>query len=535
MEGRRDFVHPEGDLGRTWLAVGRLGAGGLLALLALTANGDARSPGLMLLAAGVAVAVAAVTPFSRGRRALGAGLFVADLAWITLAVAGAGNPEMGLTVLYPLVAFGAGLTLGGRTALGLSLAAGLALVAGVSGGPALRVDSGWIVFQGLLVLVLGAVSDRMRALLMSRERALAFASRALERMRLDTDTIVQNLGSGVLSVDRSGNVVHVNRTAEETLGIEAAEVRGRKAVEALPEAVAPLVEVLAAGLSDGRPVSRGEVEIALGGTTLPLGVGTTILRDAGGEITGVVALFQDLTEVRHRERLARRRDRLAAVGELAAGIAHEIRNSVLPISGSVEILNQELALDAEQKKLFEVISRETENVERFVSALLSYTRSQARHPAAVDLDRLAAETADDFRLARKDGPEVTVAGDGASVWAWADPDQIRQAVRNLVLNAGDASGPEGTVVIRAGRTAGGEAWLEVEDDGPGIPAEERERICQPFYTSKPGGTGLGLAIVSRIVEEHDGRLELLDSELGGARLRIVLQQPAETPATLAAA
>ena len=514
--------------GHRWLVLARLGGGILLAGLAVALGDAFQWPGLVYLAAAAATLVGAVTWWGRERRALVALLFLADLAWITLAVMAAGTLEVGLTLLFPLVAFGAGLFVGGRASLALSLAAAAALVGTVALVPGPGPEIGRFVTQGLLVLVLGVASDRMRALLAARERALALASRALERMRLDTDSIVRNLTSGVLSVDRAGHLVHVNRVAEETLGIEAEAVRGRPATQALPHRLRGLVSVLMQGLATGEPVQRGELEVTHEGRSLPLGVATTILFGPDGELTGVVALFQDLTEVRLQEIAARRRDRLAAVGELAAGIAHEIRNSVLPISGSVQILGGELDLDAEQRRLFEVIERETENVERFVSELLSYTKSQAVHAAAVDLRALARQMADDARLGRRDDLTIRVEGDEA--WAWVDGDRMRQAVRNLVHNAADAVGEGGTVVLRTGRDQG--SWIEVEDDGPGIRPEDRERVLQPFFTSKPGGTGLGLAIVSRIVEEHEGRLQFLDSGLGGTRVRMALPAPVENPTAL---
>jgi nitrogen-specific signal transduction histidine kinase len=150
--------------------------------------------------------------------------------------------------------------------------------------------------------------------------------------------------------------------------------------EALPEGAGPLARLLEEGLSTGRRSPRSEIEIRRTGEMVPLGVGTTVLFGSENKPTGVVALFQDLTEVRRQEALARRRDRLAAVGELAAGIAHEIRNSVLPIRGSVELLAQSLPVRPEEAKLLEVAEREADNIERFVSTLLRYTRT--RPPAA---------------------------------------------------------------------------------------------------------------------------------------------------------
>jgi two-component system sensor histidine kinase PilS (NtrC family) len=383
------------------------------------------------------------------------------------------------------------------------------------------------------VLALGAPTHRTREHGASRESALATASQALEKMWIDTDTLVQELGSGLLSVDARGRIVHLNRMGEETLGLRRSAVMGRPMGDVLDNGLEPLARVLEEGLQSGRRTPRGDIEIERQGRRIPLGIGTTVLAGPEGERAGVVALFQDLTEVRRQEIRSRKRDRLAAVGELAAGIAHEIRNSVLPISGSVQILAQEKERDPESGKLLEVIEREMENIERFVSALLRYTASQAPRLGTIDLEALAREAVEDARLARKGSPAIRI--EGGPVGAQGDEDHLRQALRNLVMNAADAVGEGGTIVLRTGTDATGRPWIEVEDDGPGIPPAERERVLQPFVTSKPGGTGLGLAIVSRIVEDHEGQLRLLDGTSGGARFRIVLHPAAEEPAAVARA
>ena len=492
----------------------------LITALALIFRDSFRSTDQLFLAASSAVAVATLGWFGRRIPGVLGALFLADLGWVSLAVLGAGRAEAGLGLLFAFVAFAAGLCLGGRLSLGISLAAGLAMVVTANGVSDLGMDPSWVLIQGSLVLVLGMASDRIRVHLMVREKALAVASRALERMRLDTDTIVENLGSGILSVNRDGHVVHCNRVAEKTLGIRAATSQGKRVQDVLPEGANSLIQVLGLGLEKGRRVPRSEVELHFSSKTIPLGVSTTVLSDESGATTGVVALFQDLTEVRGQELKARKREKLAVVGELAAGIAHEIRNSVLPIRGSVQMLAQELELKPEQAKLFDVVEREMENIERFVSGLLRYTRRQDPNPSRLDLKTLAAEAAEDVRLFRR-GRRITVEGTKAPVWA--DEDQIRQAVRNLALNAADAVGEDGSIVVRTG-TEKKKSWIEIEDNGPGIDPKDRSRVLVPFYTSKPGGTGLGLAVVSRIVEDHQGRLQILDGQRGGVRFRITLSQ-----------
>ena len=519
METRRLERADRYPRGEGWLVLGRLGSAQLLAGLVLVSGDALRSTEQLYLAAAIAVVVAILGWVGRGRRHLLAPLFLADVGWVSLAVVGAGRVEMGLGLLFALVAFSAGLSLGGRTALAVSLAAGLALVVTVNGVPDLRVGPRWVLVQGMLVLVLGAASDRTRNHFVTQERALAVASEALEKMRLDTDTIVQNLASGVLSVNKSEQVVQVNRVAQKTLGLEESGVNGRLLPEVLPAGSEKLLDVFRRALSTGEQEQRVEIEVRRGGTTMPLGIGTTVLKGSDNEVTGVVALFQDLTEVRRQESLAKRRDRLAAVGELAAGIAHEIRNSILPISGSVQILAQEVGAKDERTKLFNVVEREMENIERFVGSLLSYSRTQDPHSGMVDLMSIAAAAADDAKLGTS--KKVAIRVQGGRTRAWADEEQIRQAVRNLVMNAVDAVDAGGQITLRSGDTDGC-PWIEVEDDGPGVPTEARKRIFKPFFTSKPGGTGLGLAIVSRIVEDHAGQLQLLEGAQGGARFRIVL-------------
>jgi len=490
----------------------------LLTGLAVLAPDAFHSPHGILIAAGGALVLAAIGWGARRWPGALVVTLVCDLGWISVSVVSAGRAEAGLGLLFALAAFSAGLCLSGRLALLVSFLAGAGLVATAKSDPTLTLSSGWMLVQGVLVLVLGAASHQTQVHMAAHKRALDAASQALERMRLDTDTLVQELGSGLLSVDARGHIVHLNRMGEETLGVSAAQVRGRLVREALPNGLEPLAHLVEEGLATGQRSPRSDIDIRRSDTAVPLGVGTTVLFGTQNEPSGVVALFQDLTEVRRQERLARRRDRLAAVGELAAGIAHEIRNSVLPIRGSVELLSQNTHMKPEETKLLDVAMREADNIERFVSSLLRYTSNHAPRMTSIDLAGMATQAAEDLRLARGDGPHIVVDSEPAE--AWADEDQVRQALRNLVMNAGDAAGPSGTVTLRTGRNVGDRAWVEVEDTGPGVPPSLRERIFHPFTSGKPGGTGLGLAIVSRIMEEHEGEIELLPTASGGARFRM---------------
>ena len=490
--------------GARWLALGRVSAALLLTGLAVLAPEAFRSPRGILLAAAGASLLALVGWWARRWPGVLLATFAGDLGWISVSVVSAGRSEAGLGLLFALVAFAAGLCLPGRFALVVSLLAGAGLVATAKSDPTLTLGSGWMLVQGVLVFVLGAASHQTQMHMAAHKRALDAASQALERMRLDTDTLVQELGSGLLSVDAHGRIVHLNRMGEETLGVSAAQVYGEPIKTALPEGLAPLARLIEEGLATGQRSPRSDIDIKRSDTTVPLGVGTTVLFGTQNEPSGVVALFQDLTEVRRQERLARRRDRLAAVGELAAGIAHEIRNSVLPIRGSMELLSQNTYMKPEETKLLDVAMREADNIERFVSSLLRYTSNHAPRMMTLDLAGMANQAADDLRLARGEGPRITVLGDAAE--AWADEDQVRQALRNLVMNAADAAGSSGTITLRTGSRSGDRVWVEVEDTGPGVPPALRERIFHPFTSGKPGGTGLGLAIARGLVEGQQGTL-----------------------------
>jgi PAS domain S-box-containing protein len=272
----------------------------LLTGLAVLAPDAFHSPHGILLAAGGALVLAAIGWGARRWPGVLLVMFVGDLAWISVSVVSAGRSEAGLGLLFALVAFSAGLCLSGRFALVVSFLAGAGLVATAKSDPTLTLSSGWMLVQGVLVLVLGAASHQTQVHMAAHKRALDAASRALERMRLDTDTLVQELGSGLLSVDAHGHIVHLNRMGEETLGVSAAQVRGRAVKEALPGGLEPLAHLIEDGLVTGERSPRSDIDIQRSDTSVPLGVGTTVLFGTQNEPSGVVALFQDLTEVRRQ-------------------------------------------------------------------------------------------------------------------------------------------------------------------------------------------------------------------------------------------
>ena len=345
--------------------------------------------------------------------------------------------------------------------------------------------------------------------------------RAADLARLNED-IIRSLTSGLVTVDRQGTVLTFNEAAEEILGVPRERAQGRSIGE-----VEPAVERLVRGLEEGGVLRRGEINLA-GGRSL--GVSVAPLVDASHRSVGRVLNFQDLTELRRMEEQMLRARRLAMVGQLAAGVAHEIRNPLASISGSIELLRTALEVDDENRQLMEIVLREVERLNGLVTDLLDYARPRERVTAPLELDSLLAETVRVFAQDRSSpGVQVKlepVEANGARVTA--DPAQIRQVVWNLLRNAAEAMPQGGEVVVRLDRGSEedkkGGAWVEfsVSDTGVGISREDQERIFDPFFTTKASGSGLGLAMVHRIVTEHGGTIAVDSTPGKGTRFRVRL-------------
>ena len=396
-----------------------------------------------------------------------------------------------------------------------------------------------------LFFVVGAIGGAIGRSLEEGDRALAEARAQLDRALFDTETILENLSSGLATIDAGGVVRHWNRAAAEILGVTAGDVQGRHYVDAFQEGFEALRTRLREALEHGAEGKRYEVTVRAGdGRTVPLGMSTTLLRGASGERRGVIALFQDLSEVKDLEDRIRRGETLAAIGELSAGIAHEIRNCLNPISGSVEVLQRELKVKGENARLLDLIVKESERLDNFIRELLDYARERPLKSEKVEAVELTSESLEIAKRhpsasARK---KVTFQKPGEPVYVHADFDQMKQVMTNLLINALESIDQEGSVTVQVredrrapggwGRSGGTKALVEITDTGAGIASEDLKRVFEPFFTTKQGGTGLGLAIASRIVERHGGRLEI-ESRVGeGTTMRLWLpqQDPARTVA-----
>jgi two-component system sensor histidine kinase PilS (NtrC family) len=328
--------------------------------------------------------------------------------------------------------------------------------------------------------------------------------------------IVRSLSSGLVTTDPQGTVLTVNAAAAEMLGVAPAAFDGA-AIEALLPGVSALLPT-----DPQAEVRRADLTVKAGAGELTLGVSVSPLRDVREQVIGRVINFQDLTELKRLEQHMRRAERLATVGQLAAGVAHEIRNPLASISGSIELLRQAPQVSEDDRSLMTIVTREIDRLNALITDLLDYANPRPPQVVEFDLVVLVDET---LQVARQDRALADIAltvTAPARLPIAADPAQLRQVLWNLVRNAADAAAAGGRhvgVTIRDEPAVAGVA-IEVTDDGPGIPAEQVARIFDPFFTTKRRGTGLGLATCHALVADHAGRIDV-DSAPGRGTTMIV--------------
>lgn len=342
---------------------------------------------------------------------------------------------------------------------------------------------------------------------------------ALER------TLGPSLQSGLLLLDLSGRVLALNEIGATLLGLSRADH-----VESHRELLASypaLVEILDAVLAGNRPVRRMEIEIDTPAGTKTLGLTVHPLRRDDGTVRVHLTLFVDLTEIRRRadeDRLARS---LSQVGELAAGMAHEVRNSLAILRGYLTLIERRRAEDSVNDYLDE-IRRESEHLERVLEDFLSFARPGSRRLEDVYLVSLISRAAEDPTL--EGMPVEVLPGEMGEVVIKGDVQLLERAIRNLLHNAAQAereAGNEGPLSVGIDRGADG-IEIDIADRGVGISDEMKDRLFQPFATSRAQGVGLGLALAHRIVSLHGGRLNLENRTDGGARA--ILHFPTEPAA-----
>ena len=390
-------------------------------------------------------------------------------------------------------------------------------------------------YLSMSVFVLtGIMSGYLSAYVRTRGKELAAKEQELKRVQLHADSIITNVSSGLIVTNTAGEIVTCNPAAIKILGLSpAGSFTGALVQDVVPH-MSALVQELEGALSTGSPRRRHELEVRRkDGTELPLGISISPIKGESGEKRGVVAIFQDLTEVHLMHEKVRSADKMAAIGELSTAIAHEIRAPLASICGSIEMLAGELHLSGDNRKLMDLVIKESDRLDRIITDFLEFARLKRPAFEPVDVEACLNEVllllrhSNDFNR----GISIDVKGGAPHACVYADDEQIRQVFLNLIMNACEAMAQGGRLtmridgVIKALRDGGCPeecVAIDFENKGPAIPQDVLPHIFEPFYTTKEGGTGLGLAIVSRIVESHFGHVRVTSAAGGGTLFSVIL-------------
>lgn len=491
-----------------------------------------------------------------------------DVAIVTALVHYSGGRESIFTFLYVVVTlYGAvlfqrqgaliGASLSAAAYGGLLLATRMGLIHGWGdeGGPVLPIAALvaiWAVHVGALYLV-GVLASLLSSELQRTGRALDQSTHDLRQLRDLHLRTVESLMSGLMTLDADGSITSFNPEAERITGLSTASVLGRPVDRIIPGAIELVHQHERPSDRPAIPRARLRYRNALG-RELHLGVAASILRGAEDEAQGHVVIFQDVTDVVAMERELRSSERLAAVGEMAAKIAHEIRNPLASISGSIQILRSSAggasAADRESARLMDIVVRETDRLNGLITDFLLYSRPSPPAIKRIGVRGVFEEVAELLEGMRPENVEIVVSAP-QEIEVMADADQLRQVIWNLAVNGIEAMPMGGRLVLDAiereadaaqgleaadrneGRGAGSDeaarVAIGVSDEGEGMSAAVQERLFEPFFTTKRAGTGLGLATVYRIAESHGGSVEI-DSDLGaGTRIRVWLPGVQERP------
>ncbi len=531
-----------------WLIAGRLFAAILLLLVSALWTqgrfGAAESAGVLrgalpifLIVVGLSlIYVPALRFFGRLSYQAGAQFF-ADVLLITWLVWVTGDVYSPYVALYVMTIAVASIFLGPRGALITSVGCVLAFtgiaLAAVSGliphytQAAILVPTYKAVetigINDVAFLVVGLLAARLAEGQTRSDVRLIAATQSLASLRALHERIVESIRSGVVTTDLQGRIFTFNAAAEEITGYKAADVRGQDASILFGDLHDHIGDSMRAAETN-EPSPRFESDcLTPDGLRLRLGFSIFPLFAESGETTGLVVTFQDLTQVRALEEISRRQDRLAAVGRVAACIAHEIRNPLAAMRGSIQVLRSEVDGDSSQAELMEIILRESDRLNRIITDYLTYARPRASALASVDVGDLLRETftllrhSDEMRenhSLEADLPETPVV-------AFADAAQLKQVFWNLSRNALHAMPEGGMLNVELKRETSRRLRIVFTDTGQGMTPEQVERLFEPF-SSTTGGTGLGLSIVYQIIREHGGTINVRSREGQGTTITIEL-------------
>jgi two-component system sensor histidine kinase PilS (NtrC family) len=456
------------------------------------------------------------------------------LTWLVWVTGDVSSPFVALYIIYISVA---SIILGPRGAIisAAACAATFTLLSGFTAGgllphfippptetPLLKAIQ-TIGLNDVAFLVVGLLAAQLAERQSSSDVRLIATAQTLASLRALHERIVESIRSGLVTTDLGGRIYTINAAAEEITGCSAADVRGQEATiffDGLHEQIEESLNAAAEGVTSPRYESDC---LTADGLRIRLGYSIFPLFSESGETSGLVITFQDLTQIRTLEATTRRQDRLAAVGRMAASIAHEIRNPLAAIRGSIQVLRSEMEADSTQAQLMEIVLNESDRLNKIITDYLTYARPRSNTLADVDICEALKET---FTLLRHDRSLISehnidlIVPEGP-INVHADAAQLKQVFWNLARNAIQAMSGGGTFQAEVERRPGKRVRATFSDTGCGMSPDQVENLFEPF-TSTTGGTGLGLSIVYQIIREHGGTINVRSREGQGTTITIDL-------------
>jgi two-component system sensor histidine kinase PilS (NtrC family) len=513
-----------------WLIAGRLATALLLSVVGTfwTRTGDPahlinKSLGLLTIVACLTILYALIFRLSKEILFQARFQIAVDILLVTWLVWNSYIIQSPYVALYIVIIAISSLFLGPREAVVTSVGCAVAFTAcsleitGIAGQiDTTRLVSGsisqtvqWVGLFDVAFLVVGLLSARLAERQSRSDVRLLAATQSLANLRALHERIVASIRSGLVTTDLDGRIFTFNFAAQEITGYREEMIRGKDASILFGDLKDHIAETVRA-LEKGQNSPRFETNcLTSEGMRLRLGYSISPLSSESGDTTGMVITFQDLTQVRSLEETSRRQDRLAAIGRMAASIAHEIRNPLAAMRGSIQMLRSEVDSDSSQAELMEIILRESDRLNRIITDFLNYARPRSLTQARVDVGDLLHQT---FALMRH-SPEISTNQSIVEelpkepIFAEADEGQLKQVFWNLARNALQAMPQGGTLRTTLESNSNNRLRISFTDTGRGMSPDQVEHLFEPF-SSTTGGTGLGLSIVYQIIRDHGGTINV---------------------------
>jgi two-component system sensor histidine kinase PilS (NtrC family) len=532
-----------------WVYMARLGlAGGVFAaaVFAWTLASPAKTLAATLALVSTLIHTPASYWYSHVRRqppgpSFFYGQAVLDVILVTLVVDLTGGRESIIAPLYILLISAYTLLLPLRGGFLVTAMACIAYIADVVWAQGTTVDTVIALQLTIFVavaLVVGFISTKLR----EAGAVLTSVENELHRLRLETGDILGNIPTAILTVDGGGRLAYANPAAERLLGLTAYEWLEKPVLEELDRRSNGLHRALDRTRRFRMPVASAEITISRGGDNIPVGISTAVLERRGGP-PSVTAIMRDISDRKRMERLRQRTERLEAVAELSASLAHEIKNPLASISSSVQQLGLKDRADDDDKLLSRLVLKESDRLSRLLADFIDFARLRVERSRTLDLRDVTTHGVDVVRHHPDYHDEIAidVKLEPEPVTFEGDEDLMHRVVTNLVLNAVQAAAPgrQTRVTVEVlGEESGhvpdeiniqNPVVLQVTDNGPGISEADLIRVFDPFFTKRRGGSGLGLAIVHRAVREHGGMILVASNPELGTRFTVCLPGMPVTP------